>query len=115
MVATKKFRKDSYLTMLGPHMHYRGSDANFKLVYPDGRIEEILNVPNYQFNWQKTYDFKEPLFLPAGTEMVFRGTFDNSANNPDNPDPSQTLTWGEQTWQEMFFGFFRYVEADQGD
>jgi peroxiredoxin/mono/diheme cytochrome c family protein len=115
MVATKKFRKDSYLTMLGPHMHYRGSDANFKLVYPDGRIEEVLNVPNYQFNWQKTYDFKEPLFLPAGTEMVFRGTFDNSANNPDNPDPSQTLTWGEQTWQEMFFGFFRYVEADQGD
>lgn len=112
MVASKKFRKDSYLTMVGPHMHYRGSDANFKLVYPDGREEEILNVPNYQFNWQKTYDFKEPKFLPAGTEMVFRATFDNSANNPFNPDPSSELTWGEQTWQEMFFGFFRYVEAD---
>lgn len=112
MVASKKFRKDSYLTMVGPHMHYRGSDANFKLVYPDGQEEEILNVPNYQFNWQKTYDFKEPKFLPAGTEMVFRATFDNSANNPFNPDPSSELTWGEQTWQEMFFGFFRYVEAD---
>jgi len=115
MVASKKFRTDSYLTMVGPHMHYRGSDANFKLKYPDGRIEEVLNVPKYQFNWQKTYDFKEPLFLPAGTELVFRGTFDNSDMNPYNPDPSQTLTWGEQTWQEMFFGFFRYVEAEGGE
>lgn len=115
MVATKTFRSDSYLTMLGPHMHYRGFDANFKLKYPDGRVEEVLNVPNYQFNWQKTYDFKEPLFLPAGTELVFRGTFDNSDMNPFNPDPSQTLTWGEQTWQEMFFGFFRYVEAEGGE
>ena len=115
MVASKKFRKDSFLTMVGPHMHYRGYDANFKLVYPDGKEEEILNVPNYQFNWQKTYDFKEPMFLPAGTEMVFRATFDNSEMNPFNPDPSQDLTWGEQTWQEMFFGFFRYVEAGEGD
>ncbi len=115
MVATKKFRKDSYLTMVGPHMHYRGYDANFKLVYPDGREEEVLNVPNYQFNWQKTYDFKEPKFLPAGTEMVFRATFDNSEMNPFNPDPSVAITWGEQTWQEMFFGFFRYVEADEGE
>lgn len=115
MVATAKFRKDSYLTMVGPHMHYRGYDANFKLKYPDGRVEEVLNVPNYQFNWQKTYDFVEPKFLPAGTEMIFRGTFDNTEMNPFNPDASQTLTWGEQTWQEMFFGFFRYVEADSGD
>ena len=115
MIATKKFRKDSYLSMLGPHMHYRGYDANFKLVYPDGREEEILNVPNYQFNWQKVYDFKEPMFLPAGTEMVYRATFDNSAMNPFNPDPSATISWGEQTWQEMFFGFFRYVEADEGE
>lgn len=115
MVATKKFRKDALLTMVGPHMHYRGYDANFKLVYPDGKVEEILNVPNYQFNWQKTYDFVEPKFLPAGTEMVFRATFDNSANNPFNPDPSSTISWGEQTWQEMFFGFFRYVDAETGE
>lgn len=115
MVATAKFRKNSYLTMLGPHMHYRGYDANFKLVYPDGRTEEILNVPNYQFNWQKVYDFEEPKYVPEGTEMVFTATFDNSEMNPFNPDPSQTLTWGEQTWQEMFFGFYRYVEAGDGE
>ena len=112
MIATKKFRKDAYLSMLGPHMHYRGYDANFKLVFPDGREQEILNVPNYQFNWQKVYDFKEPIFLPAGTEMVYRATFDNSAMNPFNPDPSAEITWGEQTWQEMFFGFFRYVDDE---
>ncbi len=112
MIATKKFRKDAYLSMLGPHMHYRGYDANFKLVFPDGREQEILNVPNYQFNWQKVYDFKEPIFLPAGTEIVYRATFDNSAMNPFNPDPSAEITWGEQTWQEMFFGFFRYVDAE---
>ena len=115
MVASKKFRKDAYLTMVGPHMHYRGQDANFKLVYPDGTEEEILNVPNYQFNWQKTYDFKEPKFLPAGTEMVFRATFDNSAMNPFNPDPSAEISWGEQTWQEMMFGFFRYVDAESSE
>ena len=115
MVASKKFRKDAYLTMVGPHMHYRGKDANFKLVYPDGTEEEILNVPNYQFNWQKTYDFKEPKFLPAGTEMVFRATFDNSAMNPYNPDPSAEISWGEQTWQEMMFGFFRYVDAESSE
>ena len=112
MIATKKFRKDVYLSMLGPHMHYRGYDANFKLIFPDGREQEILNVPNYQFNWQKVYDFKEPMFLPAGTEMIYRATFDNSEMNPFNPDPSATISWGEQTWQEMFFGFFRYVDAD---
>ncbi|MDA1372447.1 MAG: redoxin domain-containing protein [Proteobacteria bacterium] len=115
MIASKTFRKDSYLTMLGPHMHYRGYDANFQIRYPDGREEEVLNIPNYQFNWQKTYDFKEPMFLPAGTELVFRGTFDNTAQNPFNPDASETLSWGEQTWQEMFFGFFRYVEAGDSE
>ena len=115
MTATKTFRDDIQLSMLGPHMHYRGYDARFRLIYPDGRSEEILNVPNYQFNWQKAYDFKEPLFVPAGSQLEFSGTFDNTGTNPFNPDASQTLSWGEQTWQEMFFGFFRYVEAEPGE
>ena len=111
MTASKTFHEDVYLSMLGPHMHFRGYDARFRLIHPDGRSEEILNVPNYQFNWQKHYDFKEPLFIPAGSQLEFSGTFDNTEMNPFNPDASQTLSWGEQTWQEMFFGFFRYVEA----
>jgi len=114
MVASKVFREDAYLTMLGPHMHYRGKEARFSLKYPDGTEEKLLNVPNYQFNWQKTYDYKEPKFLPAGTELVFEAAFDNSDMNPYNPDPNAQISWGEQTWQEMFFGFFRYIEADAG-
>jgi len=94
-------------------MHYRGFDADFKVVYPDGSEEKLLNVPNYQFNWQTTYDFKEPKFLPAGTELVFNATFDNSEMNPFNPDPTVESNFGEQTWQEMFFGFYQYYEADK--
>lgn len=113
MTASKVFPQDSYLTMLGPHMHYRGLEADFKLKYPDGSEEALLNVPNYQFNWQTTYDFVEPKFIPAGTELIFNAAFDNSAMNPFNPDPTAELSFGEQTWQEMFFGFYQYVEADQ--
>ncbi|MFM1897725.1 MAG: hypothetical protein RLZZ385_2799 [Pseudomonadota bacterium] len=113
MTASKVFPKDSYLTMLGPHMHYRGLEADFKLVYPDGSEEMLLNVPNYQFNWQKTYDFAEPKFMPAGTRLVFNAAFDNSDMNPFNPDPSAEISFGEQTWQEMFFGFYQYIEADK--
>jgi len=113
MTASQVFPEDSYLTMLGPHMHYRGFDADFSVIYPDGREEQLLNVPNYQFNWQTTYDFKEPLFLPAGSELIFNSTFDNSEMNPFNPDPTIEISWGEQTWQEMFFGFYQYYEADQ--
>ncbi|MBQ12934.1 MAG: redoxin domain-containing protein [Gammaproteobacteria bacterium] len=111
LVATKVFRDDAYLTMVGPHMHYRGKEARFILKYPDGTEEMVLNIPNYQFNWQKTYDFVEPRFVPAGTEMVFEGAFDNSEMNPFNPDPTIELNWGEQTWNEMFFGFIRYYDA----
>jgi peroxiredoxin len=113
MTASKVFEEDIYLSMLGPHMHYRGYDADFTLVYPDGTREQVLNVPNYQFNWQTTYDFKEPMFVPAGTEIVFNATFDNSETNPFNPDPTVELNFGEQTWQEMFFGFYQYYEADK--
>ena len=113
MTASKTFPKDSYLTMLGPHMHYRGLEANFKLVYPDGSEEALLNVPNYQFNWQKTYDLAEPKFLPAGTRLVYHAAFDNSDMNPFNPDPAAEITFGEQTWQEMFFGFYQYIEAKE--
>jgi peroxiredoxin len=113
MTASKVFPEDIYLSMLGPHMHYRGYDADFKLIYPDGSEERLLNVPNYQFNWQTTYDFKEPMFVPAGSELVFNATFDNSEMNPYNPDPSVEINFGEQTWQEMFFGFYQYYEADK--
>ena len=109
MVATAKFRKDSYITMLGPTCTTGGMTPISH--WSTQMVMKSAECSNYQFNWQKVYDFKDPKFVPAGTEMVFTGTFDNSEFNPSNPDVSQTLSWGEQTWQEMFFGFYRYVEA----
>lgn len=111
MTADRKFNKDAYLVSLSPHMHFRGSKVKYTLVYPNGSEEVLLSVPNYQFNWQKNYDYIEPKFVPAGSRLVVDGAFNNSATNPNNPDPSVTVTWGEQSWEEMFFGFYRYFEA----
>ena len=62
----------------------------------------------YDFNWQGTYDLAKPLTVPAGTKIVYTQTFDNSVQNKANPDPNKTVTWGEQTWEEMVFGVVRY-------
>ena len=113
MTADSTFKQDSYLVTLSPHMHFRGKKIKYTLFYPDGKEEVILSVPNYQFNWQKNYDFKTPKFIPAGTRLVVDGAFDNSATNPNNPDPNITVTWGEQSWNEMYFGFYRHFEAQQ--
>lgn len=112
MTADRNFNKDAYLVSLSPHMHFRGKKIKYTLVYPDGKEEVLLSVPNYQFNWQKNYDFIKPKFVPAGSRLVVDGAFDNSATNPNNPDPDVVVTWGEQSWNEMFFGFYRYRDAE---
>ena len=75
-------------------------------MYPDGRREAILSVPNYSFSWQLTYVPEKPILLPKGTVVEASGWFDNSANNPNNPDPSVEVRNGEQSWDEMMIGFF---------
>ena len=85
----------------------------FTITYPDGRQEVALNVPNYDFNWQLTYSPVEPLILPAGTTVKVDAVFDNSADNPANPDPSITVTWGEETTDEMMIGFMNYSMVDK--
>jgi mono/diheme cytochrome c family protein len=105
--------KDAYIHSLMPHMHFRGKRMDFTAIYPDGSEELILSVPNYSFNWQLTHALKEPLFVPAGTRIVARGAFDNSSQNPYNPDPNETIYWGEQSWEEMFMGFYSWKYADQ--
>ncbi len=89
-----------------PHMHLRGKDFQYDLRYPDGRVETLLRVPEYDFDWQFYYHLKEPKVLPAGTAIECRAHFDNSPNNPDNPDPSVEVRWGDQSWEEMMIGFF---------
>lgn len=107
------FEKDIVLYGLRPHMHYRGKYFSFKVIYPDESTEELLSVPNYNFNWQPTYRLESPKVLPAGSRVVVSGAFDNSPWNPGNPDPSKEITWGDQSWDEMFIGYFAYRFADR--
>lgn len=95
-----------------PHAHYRGKASEFRAFYPDGREELLLSVPHYDFNWQTTYELAEPKRLPAGTRVVHTTTWDNSTQNPANPDPNREVPWGQQSWDEMLFGAIRWRYAD---
>ncbi len=107
--ATEKFREDLTLLSVTPHMHLRGKAFRYEAKYPDGKSEVLLDVPKYDFNWQLRYEFAEPKLIPRGTVVECIATFDNSAGNPNNPDPSKTIRWGQQSWDEMMIGFFTAV------
>jgi peroxiredoxin len=102
--AQRRFDKDVILHALMPHMHLRGKAFRFTATYPDGKEEILLDVPRYDFNWQLSYALAEPKRLPAGTAIKCDGYFDNSVENLVNPDPSQEVHWGDQTWDEMMIG-----------
>ncbi|HLK62589.1 MAG TPA: hypothetical protein VKU19_04060 [Bryobacteraceae bacterium] len=101
--------QDVTLDSLMPHMHLRGKDFQYTLVYPDGRKDVILSVPNYDFGWQLMYQLQSPLLLPKGTRIDCVAHYDNSPNNKYNPDPSKEVRWGDQTFEEMMIGFFTYT------
>lgn len=103
---------DLYSVM--PHMHFRGKRMKFTAVYPDGTEELLASVPAYSFNWQLAHEFEEPLRVPAGTQIIATGAFDNSSQNAYNPDPNSEINWGEQSWEEMFMGFYSWKTVDQG-
>jgi len=105
-----RFDQGSLLYSVSPHMHYRGSRFKYELFYPDGKSEVVLSVPRYDFNWQTLYQLAQAKKVPAGTRLVCTGAFDNSAANPANPDPTQWVNFGEQTFDEMFLGYFNYAE-----
>jgi hypothetical protein len=106
VAAKVTLQKDSTLMQFFPHMHLRGKDMTMIATFPDGRKETLLSVPHYSFDWQLSYYLDKPLFLPKGTTMEAVAHFDNSANNPSNPDPTKEVHFGEQGWDEMMFGFF---------
>jgi hypothetical protein len=89
-----------------PHMHLRGKSFEYRLVQPGGESETLLRVPRYDFNWQLSYKLEKPLPLVPGSRIEATAVFDNSPNNPANPDPKDTVKWGEQSWQEMMIGFY---------
>jgi hypothetical protein len=105
---TYTFKEDVTLIDLTPHMHLRGKAFKYVMTYPDGKSEVLLNVPKYEFNWQLSYVLAEPRHVPAGSKLEATAWYDNSSNNKWNPDPSQTVHWGDQTFEEMMIGFFNY-------
>ncbi len=103
------FKEDAHIFSLMPHMHLRGKDFEYRLVYPDGTSKIILKVPRYDFNWQTRYELKEPIAAPKGSRLECLAHFDNSAKNKWNPDPTKTVRWGQQTWEEMMIGFVGFT------
>ncbi|HWP43754.1 MAG TPA: DUF3471 domain-containing protein [Blastocatellia bacterium] len=102
-------KNDITIFALMPHMHYRGKAMEFKVTYPDGRNEVLLNVPRYSFAWQTTYEPATPIRIPAGSKIKVTGYFDNSAKNRFNPDPTKAVRHGEPTYDEMMMGFMDYI------
>jgi hypothetical protein len=106
--------KDANIYSYLPHMHFRGKYMRFYADYPDGTREELINIAKYNYNWQLSYTYEEPKFVPAGTKITAVGAFDNSPQNPANPDPSRAVDWGNESWDEMFFGAVNWKYVDQG-
>jgi len=102
------FTQDAELVWFMPHMHLRGKDMTFRLIYPDGREETVLSA-RFNFNWQLGYEVKTPIKVPRNTKMIVTAHHDNSANNPMNPSPSQAAAWGEMTSQEMMLPWFGVI------
>ncbi|MEO8315709.1 MAG: EF-hand domain-containing protein [Pseudomonadota bacterium] len=107
------FDKPAIIYGLFPHAHYRGVSSKFEIQYPDGRVELLLSVPRYDFNWQRDYIFEKPLEVPAGSKIIHTTVYDNSKQNPGNPDPAKRVPFGEQSWDEMLYGGIRFRWRDE--
>jgi hypothetical protein len=106
--AVMTINRDVTLWAMLPHTHVRGKRWSYEVTFPDGRKQTILSVPNYDFEWQTDYVFKEPLKLPRGTTLHATAWYDNSPTNKSNPDPTKDVWWGDQTWEEMMFTGLTY-------
>lgn len=107
--ADHKMRRDTWLMSMMPHLHVRGTAFRYTVTYPDGREEVLLDVPQYDFNWQLWYDVQKPKLFPKGTVLKCRAVYDNSEDNVYNPDPNSEVRFGDQTWEEMMFGFYTII------
>jgi hypothetical protein len=112
VVAELEFENPGRIISLLPHMHLRGKAFRYDLVRADGSSETILDVPRYDFNWQMTYEPVEPFRVAAGDKLIGTAWYDNSEGNPANPDPGSAVTYGEQSFEEMMFGFFELLPGE---
>jgi peroxiredoxin len=103
------FPPDSTLLGMNPHMHVRGKSYRYELETPDGKRTTLLDVPNYDFNWQTMYMLKHPLQVPTGSRLLCEAVFDNSEDNLNNPNPKQWVRFGDQTWEEMMIGYYVFA------
>jgi hypothetical protein len=94
-------------------MHLRGKAFRYDLILPDGTTRTVLDIPRFDFNWQLRYTLREPLDVPAGAILRATGWFDNSADNPANPNPDRAVPFGEQTSDEMMIGYFEWYRAGE--
>lgn len=115
VTASEKFTEDVDLLSVSPHLHLRGRAFRYEAVYPNGRREVLLDVPRYSFDWQLRYEFAEPVRLKKGTQLLCTAQYDNSRDNPRNPDPRAEVRWGDQTSDEMLIGFYTAMPVtDEG-
>ncbi|HEY5759385.1 MAG TPA: redoxin domain-containing protein [Steroidobacter sp.] len=112
-VVTRPIQRDMLIYNIMPHSHLRGRAGTMTAIYPDGREEILLNVPKYDFNWQTVYEYRQPKTIPAGSKLVWSFSWDNSKQNAANPDPTQPVRWGDQTFEEMGIGFVRFRYLDE--
>ncbi|WP_084420072.1 redoxin family protein [Henriciella litoralis] len=108
-----EFPEDAILMSVFPHAHYRGYASDLRIRYPDGKEEMLVSLPKYDFNWQRSYVFEEPVDVPAGSKLIANYIYDNSENNFANPDPNVDVTWGEQTHEEMLYTSLSYRWKDE--
>jgi peroxiredoxin len=114
VVAQARLKANVKAISIFPHMHLLGREMTAEAVFPDETRKTLIHVPAWDFNWQDTYHFKEPVPLPAGTKIVVTAYYDNSAENPDNPhNPPKTVRWGEQTTDEMCIVFLSYIRDEE--
>jgi hypothetical protein len=113
--AAMTFEEDSTILALHPHMHLRGQDARYIAYYPDGTTEELLWVPEFDFNWQLDYTYSEPKKVPAGTRVEFTVHYNNSPENVSNPDPTIPMVWGGPTTMEMMIGYISFTNSEPSD
>jgi hypothetical protein len=114
VTAAYTFDQDVQLIDYMPHMHLRGKDMKYEVIYPDGKRETLLWVPKFNFNWQTLYRLTDPVMIPKGTRMIITAHFDNSSKNKYNPDPDKTVRWGDPTYDEMMIGWADYVVPNTG-
>jgi mono/diheme cytochrome c family protein len=112
-IAYLTFPKEARLYSVFLHTHYRGQAGRFDLILPDGTKKALINLPRYDFNWQRTYDFVEPITVPAGAKLVATYLYDNSVRNASNPNPNETVIWGDQSWEEMHYTSIYYEWTDE--